>query len=517
VVDDVLKKKQTRREFIKAGSASVAGIAAVKFVRPASGVEKAGKQKVLVRGKVFNDINRDGIQNANEPGIPNVVVSDGLAATQTSADGSYELETTNSLPAEYSKKLIFVTTPAGYLLDSENFYKELSVPLDERTEANFALRKSQSDQRKFNFIFMSDMHVGEGSDKDRKFFLETIEDIRKLNKRIGLDFVASGGDMSYRAMDAYNDSISRLKLDGMPVFNTPGNHDLNEDTSYEGPRKGGFNDYFGPTYYSFDHGGVHFIMLDTTAWIPGIGPHNVVACVDNARDEWLRKDLSYVGKSKPVIIMCHIPIRTTLWNRRSDGPTWQICWEVMNNSEIFDILKDYSVKYIFQGHMHENEHIFEHNIDINSVGAASGTWWQRTGNPYCPDGSPEGYLIVSVDGESILPLYKGTGKDEEYQIAILEPQDSLNVEGRTDIMVNFFYGSEKSQLSYKMDDGSWRELSRTKVAVRDTRISEEQTFWKTDHIWLASEKKQEDDHTITVKVIDRHKRTWIQSSELGST
>ena len=82
------------------------------------------------------------------------------------------------------------------------------------------LKASQSNQRKFNFIFMSDMHVGEGSDKNRTFFLETIEDIRKLNREDGLDFVASGGDMCYRTMDAYNDSISRLKLDGMPVFNT---------------------------------------------------------------------------------------------------------------------------------------------------------------------------------------------------------------------------------------------------------------------------------------------------------
>ena len=447
-------------------------------------------------------------------GIPNVLVSDGISVTKTSPDGTYELETPTSPLNHYSKKFVFVTTPSGYQLDSESFYREVPVPFKEDTQANFGLKESPAEQREFSFAFMADMHIGEGSDKNSAFFQETIDDIKSVNRNIGLDFVASGGDMCYRVMDTYNDNINQIKSDGIPVFNTPGNHDLNEKSDYAGPRKGRFNDYFGPTYYSFDHGDVHFIMLDTTEWVPGIAPSSVIGGVDNARREWLSNDLSCVGEHKPVIIMCHIPMRTTTWERH--GPRMKACWEAMNNEEIFDILEKYNVRFIFQGHMHENEHIFEHNTDINSVGAVSGTWWRRNGaDPHCPDGSPEGYLLVSVDGEEILPVYKGTGKHEKYQMEMLEPKNSAADEGDVDIVVNFFYGSERSQIFYKIDRGPWKELSRTESPIRDIRIPKTQFFWNTGHIWLASEKRPKGEYNIAVKAIDRHGRVWIQSSTRG--
>lgn len=513
--DSIFDKKQTRRGFIKAGSAAAMGIIATHLLRPAFGTNNAKVSKLSVKGTVFKDTNQNGIQDSGEPGIPNVLVSDGQSVTRTSVNGQYVLETTAFPMNQYSRKFIFITTPSGYQLDSRDYYRELSVPYKGGNQVNFGLRESSTEQTKYNFAFMTDMHIGEGMDKNGDLFQETINDIKAVNKNMRLDFVASGGDICYRAMELYKTKIHQIESDNITVFNTPGNHDMDENSDYTGPRKGIFNDYFGPTYFSFDHGNVHFIMLDTTAWIPGIGPHNVIGCVDNAQKKWLIEDLNYIGEDKPIVVMCHIPVKCTTWQRRSDGAAWKVCWEVINNTEILDILKKYNVGFIFQGHMHENEHIFEHNIDISSVGAVSGNWWQRDGSPCCPDGSPPGYLIVSVNGDEILPIYKGTGRDKEYQMEILEPDNSSTAEGYINIMVNFFYGSEKDQLFYRINEGAWSKLFKTEVPVKDTRIPEKRYSLNTNHIWLASEQKPAGEYVITVKAIDRHGRMWFQSSRFG--
>ena len=85
----------------------------------------------------------------------------------------------------------------------------------------------------------------------------------------------------------------------------------------------------------------------------------------------------------------------------------------------------------------------------------------------------------------------------------------------SDIMVNFFYGSEKSRLSYKIDEGDWKGMSITENPIRDTRIPDNRYFLITNHIWLASDEKFHNDCAVTVRAVDRYGRWWLQSSRFS--
>jgi len=58
---------------------------------------------------------------------------------------------------------------------------------------------------------------------------------------------------------------------------------------------------WGPRYYSFNRGNVHYIALDNVA--------NDLSSVSFSDEQvkWLQQDLSYVPKDKMIVISYHIP------------------------------------------------------------------------------------------------------------------------------------------------------------------------------------------------------------------
>ncbi|TDL93282.1 hypothetical protein ERX27_11265, partial [Macrococcus brunensis] len=84
------------------------------FYKPTPAEPTAPEATYTIGDKVFEDTNKDGIQNSNEPGIPNVPVTltkpDGTTVTTTTdANGNYEF--TNLPNGEYTVEF---GTPEGY-------------------------------------------------------------------------------------------------------------------------------------------------------------------------------------------------------------------------------------------------------------------------------------------------------------------------------------------------------------------------------------------------------------------
>ena len=87
-------------------------------------------------------------------------------------------------------------------------------------------------------------------------------------ERMKPDFVLTVGDMieGYTAdtnrlnqqWGEYKSMISKLS---MPIYFTPGNHDITTDAAL-----GTYQKQIGKPYYSFDIGGIHFIILDNSRW-----------------------------------------------------------------------------------------------------------------------------------------------------------------------------------------------------------------------------------------------------------
>jgi hypothetical protein len=274
-----------------------------------------------IAGVVFDDTNRNGRRDAGERGFGGVAVSNQREVVQTGADGSY------SLPrGPYG--LVFVSLPDGYKAVGD-FWR--TVPASSSTSADFALTAAAAFAA-FTFLHASDTHVSEKT-------LGRLQQLRAIAEQRRPDFVLVTGDLVRDALrvgedeargyyDFYTQEVRRFS---MPVWSVPGNHEnfgIERHLSLISAAhplygKGMYRQRLGPNYYSFTHGGVHFVGLDSVdiadLWYYG---H-----VDDTQLAWLKADLARVSVGTPVVTFNHIPfatatdgvagIRTTAPHRRS--------------------------------------------------------------------------------------------------------------------------------------------------------------------------------------------------------
>ena len=65
----------------------------------------------LSQGVVFEDLNRNGLRDAGEPGLAGVAVSDGVSVVLTGSDGTF------TLPGGEQRNPVFVSPPSGWWTD----------------------------------------------------------------------------------------------------------------------------------------------------------------------------------------------------------------------------------------------------------------------------------------------------------------------------------------------------------------------------------------------------------------
>jgi C terminal of Calcineurin-like phosphoesterase len=127
---------------------------------------------------------------------------------------------------------------------------------------------------------------------------------------------------------------------------------------------------------------------------------------------WLANDLAHVEPGRTVIVATHIAVEGTRHLREGTGQRPALGSAVTNREALYRLLEPYEA-HIITGHMHESEHLYAHGVHENVVGAVSGAWWS---GPICGDGTPNGYAIYEVDGESVRWTYKATGQPLDHQL-----------------------------------------------------------------------------------------------------
>ena len=393
-------------------------------------------ESLEVRGLVFEDANRNGLFDKDENPLPAVVVSDGGNVTVTDAEGAYRI------PAEPGS-VVFVSVPGAHHARENKFYVRLGDQGAPRQKVDFPLVKNAdiADNKKFAFVFASDTHAGHARNAK--------EGITKAYEMIADSepaFVVHGGDIIFDGLRAADEKTAReqydlyvnhlLPLIGSPFYHALGNHDVFGWTALPDPDpapplygKEMYRKYFGPTYYSFNYKHCHFVVLDSIGRAKNeAGAKTYCGSIDSAQLEWLRNDLSAAGRSKPVIIITHIPMINalgSLFGLKSeivlapDGE--QTAKHQIRNFQqlIGDVLKGYNFKLALAGHYHTFEEIHwkDSNHDALFVvgGSICGEWWKGD-RVVGYSGWPEGFALVRVDGDefevSYVP-YGWTGVEEQ--------------------------------------------------------------------------------------------------------
>ena len=172
---------------------------------------------ITVQGVVFNDTNGDGVQDANEKGIANVIVSDGLQVTQTDRTGHYTLA---GVKLKDSRS-VFVVTPSGFR-NVGPFYQNLSTAPN-FGGINFPLA-ADPERVKPNFSFgqITDLHVTDMASSGR-----LVESLKQAAKYKPVFVVATGdlvnqGDVAAQFL-SYETAVRQSPL---PIVSGIGNHDL---------------------------------------------------------------------------------------------------------------------------------------------------------------------------------------------------------------------------------------------------------------------------------------------------
>jgi Icc protein len=267
----------------------------------------------------------------------------------------------------------------------------------------------------FDFAFFTDTHIQPELDAARG--CDTC--FRKIAS-LKPEFAIMGGDHVYDAL-AVNRTRATMVFDlykrteqllGMPLHSTIGNHDIFGILSRSGvaptdPAYGKkmYQDRIGQTFYSFDHKGYHFVVLDS---IQPTDDRLWEARVDDAQLRWLRDDLSRLPVGTPVIAVIHCPVVTAFStyaytefvnaNRKYNTLT------VANAPEVLEVFDHANVLAVLQGHTHVNETVAYKNTQFITSGAVCGNWWH---GPRL--GTPEGFTVVSLREGKISTRYETYG------------------------------------------------------------------------------------------------------------
>lgn len=414
-------------------------------VRLADGCE-TGYYKVFVKrdarkksfGRIYINIVEDidfkpdagttvyGIVSSAGVGVENVVVSDGAEVTVTNEKGIYQLKS--------AKKwgYVFISVPSGYEVPSvgvlPQFHRALKNSADVVERADFKLEKVDG-QDSYKIFMLGDMHLANRTGDLGQFaqFTSDLTDYMTRHKGEKM-YALTLGDMtwdrywysnSYYFPQYLNTINSQIK--NLQIFHTMGNHDNDFQTRSDYDAAVKYVDQICPTYYSFNIGKVHYVVMDDIdcSSYDGTESRNYVKSLSAEQLDWLAKDLSHVAKTTPVVVAMHAQV----FYPTTSG--FKIDHDPVNTQRLFDILDGYTVRFV-TGHTHKLFNVTPdapivdgHNFrEYNSGSVCASWWWSGNLTPGIhigTDGTPGGYGIWDVTGTDFQCLYKSTGWPEEYQ------------------------------------------------------------------------------------------------------
>jgi len=499
----------------------------------------------MATGFVYHDANQNGRKDRSEKGIVNVAVSNGREVVQTDSDGRY------SLPVG-EDNIIFVIKPSGYQSPLNNYYQYKSH-YTHKPKGSPELRYKGADPtgplpRSIDFPLTP---AKESTDFSVLVFGDpqayTIEEMGYFSKGIvqeakgakGVSFGISLGDLvgdDLSLHPPYQQAISEI---GLPWHHVMGNHDMNYDVKADSLSDETFERNFGPVNYAFNYGNAHFIVLDNILYPVPRDSKGYWGGFRADQLDFVENNLKFVPKDKLIVLAFHIPLG--LLNEES--------FRTADRERLFDLLKDYPNTLSMSAHTHFQRHSFygkeqgwqqqKPHHEYN-VGTTSGDWYSGLKNEQgiptstMRDGTPKGYAILNIQGNTYTFDYKVAGKSADYQLKIIFPAGLKQKElKRYTLYANFFIGKEDDVVEYSLDGKKWKKMEHTVIEdpsylydllkfdnanslIEDRRPS---NAVPSSHIWRTKlpKKMTAGNYTIQVRATDMFGKTHVQSKALKIT
>ena len=204
-----------------------------------------------------------------------------------------------------------------------------------------------NDPGDFHFVQLSDTHWGFDGPPNpdaRGTLQKAVAAVNALEQ--APDFIVFTGDLTHttddpaerrRRLAEFRDIAGTLKVKTVRFI--PGEHDASLDNG------AAYREFFGATYYSFDHKGVHFIALDNVS-DPG-------ASIGEAQLTWLKADLEHQRPEARIVVFTHRPLFDL-------APQWD--WATRDGAKAIELLMPHPNVTVFYGHIHQAHHFMTGHI-----------------------------------------------------------------------------------------------------------------------------------------------------------
>ncbi len=249
----------------------------------------------------------------------------------------------------------------------------------------------------FYFVQLSDTHWGYKGPANPEATVELPRAVELVNALPQApDFVVFTGDLTHttdddqerrRRMAQVREHLARLRVPTLRLM--AGEHDASLD------RGAAFQEFFGPLRYSFDHKGVHFVVLDNVSDPKGI--------LGDAQIDWLSRDLKPLPKDAPIVVFTHRPLFDL-------KPEWD--WTTADGTRAIDVLHAYPHVTVFYGHIHQEHHHQTDHIAHHAARSlmfplpAPGSQPNRAPLPWDPAHPGRGLGLRDVDTDPRRPAYQ---------------------------------------------------------------------------------------------------------------
>ncbi|MCB0689025.1 MAG: calcineurin-like phosphoesterase C-terminal domain-containing protein, partial [Saprospiraceae bacterium] len=482
---------------------------------------------VIARGKVYLDANGNGTYDDGESGLAGIKVSNGRDVIKTDHLGKYTIK----LPPEST---LFITKPSGYSVPANDvqlpqfyyhYYPEGTPdiakwkwPVIDPTgplpdEINFALISTDT-FRHFKAMGFADPQTTNNEELDmmRKDIIDIL-----FENPYEASFGLVAGDVVNDNLALYKRHNLLMSKIGIPIWNVPGNHDINGESPNYTYATQSYKSVFGPDYYSFDYGMAHFLALNNVGF-QGKG-NGYIGHIDEKQLAWIKNDLADVPDDHLIVIITHIPLITYASDHSfSDGIN------TTNFKDLLEILKRFNHLYTISGHDTSNS--WKVQVDhkhgwygrpfiAHTLAEVRGAGWKvgprddrGVNNATMEDGNPNGFYLLHFQKNEVKPQFISADGDPNDRLRVLldpplkdaDDDDILNkyplgldrgkLREDTYVIVNFFDGGERDVVKLSIDDGALMPMIYQERVdpymerlYKEHKLDAYKNLEKSGHIW----------------------------------
>lgn len=454
--------------------------------------------QLIIKGKVIGD----------GKGIADVLITDGIQVFKTNKNGEYQFA------VKENADFVYISSPSGYAFNHDNYIARFFVPVkDKKGKLNhdFILTKLDVNDQHHHFVVWADTQMISKADCEQ-LKSTTVKDLKALLGQYPANTLFHGigcGDLVWDKFEFFKDYKEAIEMTGVPFYNVIGNHDMDLNARTDDYSSESFKQAFGPTYYSFNRGAIHYVVLDDVFFIGT--DKKYIGYLTESQLAWLEKDLQYLSPGSTLVVNLHIPTFTGAPKRNKKEEDFG--GTVSNRKKLYALLAPFKV-HIMSGHTHFNESWEEGNIMEHNHGTVCGAWW--TG-PICGDGTPRGYGVYEVNGSDIKWFYKSTEKENDHQLRIYSK--GYNKAYPEEIAVNIWNWDAKWKVEW-FEDGVSKGAPEQRIAkdpwaielYEGPTLPQKHKFVEptlTEHLFFI--KPSENAKTIKVKATDRFGKIYEET------